>query len=90
MMKIFIYDMLTYDLNPNLIGFLSHDNILYDVVDERQIATALDYAKDNASQYICSISDTKFQGALEYANKVDKNDVILELNEHNKLFGIDF
>ena len=90
MMKIFIYDMLIYDLNPDLIGFSSHDNILYDVVDERQIATALDYAKENVSQYICSISDTKFQGALEYVNQVDKSDVILELNEHNKLFGIDF
>jgi len=90
MMKIFIYDMLLYALNPDLIGFSSHDNILYDVVDERQIATALDYAKENVRQYICSISDTKFQGALEYANQVDKNDVILELNEHNKLFGINF
>lgn len=90
MMKIFIYDMLIYDLNPDLIGFSSHDNILYDVVDERQIATALDYAKENVRQYICSISDTKFQGALEYVNKVNENDVILELNEHNKLFGVDF
>lgn len=43
-MKVFIYDILIYKLNPNLIGFVGHDNILFDSIDERQIAQALKYA----------------------------------------------
>ena len=90
MMKIFIYDMLIYNLNPNLIGFVSHDNYLFDLVDERQIATALDYAKQNLNQYICSINDTKFKSALEYSNLIEEKDIILKLTEKEKLFGVDF
>ena len=90
MMKIFIYDMLLYNLNPNLIGFVSHDNYLFDLVDERQIATALDYAKEHLNQYICSINDTKFKNALQFTENVDEKDVILTLTEKEKLFGIDF
>ena len=90
MMKVFIYDMLIYNLNPNLIGFVSHDNYLFDLVDERQIATALDYAKQNLNQYICSINDTKFKSALEYSNLIEEKDIILKLTEKEKLFGVDF
>ena len=90
MVKVFIYDMLIYNLNPHLIGFVSHDNYLFDLVDERQIAIALDYAKKNLSQYICSINDTKFKNALSYTELANQDDVILKLTEKNKLFGIDF
>ena len=90
MMKIFIYDMLIHTINPNLIGFVSHDNYLFDLVDERQIATALEYAKKNLSQYICSINDTKFKNALQFTENVKEDDIILTLTEKEKLFGIDF
>jgi len=90
MMKLFIYDMLLYNLNPNLIGFVSHDNYLFDLVDERQIATALDYAKKHLNQYICSINDTKFKNALQFGENVNENDIILTLTEKEKLFGEDF
>jgi uncharacterized protein YydD (DUF2326 family) len=89
-MKIFIYDMLLYNLNPNLIGFVSHDNYLFDLVDERQISTALDYAKKHLNQYICSINDTKFKNALQFSENVDEEDVILTLTEKEKLFGKEF
>jgi len=90
MMKIFIYDMLIYTINPNLIGFVSHDNYLFDLVDERQIATALEYAKKNLSQYICSINDTKFKNALQFTENIKEDDIVLTLTEKEKLFGVDF
>lgn len=93
-MKIFIYDMLVYKLNPNLIGFVGHDNILFDSIDERQIAQALKYANENVGQYICSIHDTKFNEANKFAVSnlsLDLNKFIkLELNENKKLFGFKF
>ena len=90
MMKIFIYDMLLYKYNPEIIGFVAHDNVLFDVVDERQIATAFQYIKDHLSQYICSINDTKFEHAKEYFEGNLQDYVVLELNERKKLFGVDF
>ena len=46
-MKVFVYDMLIYKLNPDLIGLIGHDNRLFDMVDERQIAKAFIYANNN-------------------------------------------
>ena len=93
-MKVFIYDMLIYKLNPNLIGFVAHDNILFDSIDERQIAQALKYANENLEQYICSIHDTKFNEARKFAISnlgIDLNNFVrLELNENKKLFGFKF
>jgi len=89
-MKIFIYDMLLYKLNPNLIGLVGHDNRLFDMVDERQIAYAFDYTNKNLTQYICSISDTKFKEAKEYSELNLDDYVIKTLNETKKLFGFDF
>ncbi|SFV57924.1 DNA double-strand break repair Rad50 ATPase [hydrothermal vent metagenome] len=89
-MKIFIYDMLLYKLNPNLIGLVGHDNRLFDMVDERQIGYAFDYVHKNISQYICSVSDIKFNGAKEYSELNLDTFVRATLNETQKLFGFDF
>ncbi|MDP8169714.1 DUF2326 domain-containing protein [Pasteurella skyensis] len=89
-MKVFIYDMLIYKLNPTLIGLIGHDNRLFDMVDERQIAKALQYASNNLSQYICSISDTKMNEVKELVDLDWQGSIILNLNEKNKLFGFDF
>ena len=89
-MKIFIYDMLLYKLNPNLIGLVGHDNRLFDMVDERQIGYAFDYVHKNISQYICSVSDMKFNGAKEYSGLNLDTFVRATLNETQKLFGFDF
>jgi len=89
-MKIFIYDMLVYKLNKNLIGLIGHDNRLFDMVDERQIAEAFSYTTKNLNQYICSISDTKFKEAKEHSDIDLDNFVIMNLSENKKLFGFDF
>jgi len=89
-MKIFIYDMLLYKLNSNLIGLVGHDNRLFDMVDERQIAKAFEYTHSNLSQYICSISDTKFNEAKLHSEIDFDKFVIQNLNEKKKLFGFDF
>ena len=89
-MKIFIYDMLIYKLNPTLIGFVGHDNRLFDMVDERQIAKAFNYVSSNLSQYICSISDTKMDEVKKHI-QLDWDEVIKRnLSEKDKLFGFDF
>jgi uncharacterized protein YydD (DUF2326 family) len=89
-MKIFIYDMLVYKLNKNLIGLIGHDNRLFDMVDERQIAESFLYTSKNVDQYICSISDTKFKEAKKHSN-IDLDDfIIMNLSENKKLFGFDF
>ena len=89
-MKIFIYDMLIYKLNPSLIGLVGHDNRLYDMVDERQIAKAFNYASNNLSQYICSISDTKIDEVKKHIDLNWNKIIIRSLNEKDKLFGFDF
>jgi len=89
-MKIFIYDMLLYKLNPTLIGLVGHDNRLFDMVDERQIGYAFDYVHKNLSQYICSVSDTKFKEAKQYSELNLDSFVRATLNETQKLFGFDF
>lgn len=89
-MKIFIYDMLIYKLNPTLIGFTGHDNRLFDMVDERQIAKAFHYVSSNLSQYICSISNTKLNGAKKHIDLDWDKVVKRSLSEKDKLFGFDF
>lgn len=89
-MKIFIYDMLIYKLNPTLIGLVGHDNRLFDMVDERQIAKAFQYVSNNLSQYICSISDTKFNEVKKHVTLDWENIVKRNLSEKDKLFGFDF
>jgi len=89
-MKIFIYDMLIYKLNPTLIGLVGHDNRLFDMVDERQIAKAFNYATNNLSQYICSISDTKIEEVKKHIDLNWDKIVIRNLSEKDKLFGFDF
>lgn len=71
-MKVFDYDMtimkVKNQLNNNLPGFLIHDSDIYDPVDERQIARALQYADKLTSemntQYICAINSDRI--AEEY------------------------
>lgn len=89
-MKIFIYDMLIFKLNPTLIGLVGHDNRLFDMVDERQIAKAFNYVNNNVSQYICSISDTKMDEVKKHINLDWDNIIRRNLSEKDKLFGFDF
>jgi uncharacterized protein YydD (DUF2326 family) len=89
-MKIFIYDMLIYKLNSDLVGLVGHDNRLFDMVDERQIAKAFNYINNNLSQYICSISDTKLNEVKNHIDLDLDKFIIRNLSETDKLFGFDF
>ncbi|MDD2265853.1 DUF2326 domain-containing protein [Sulfuricurvum sp.] len=89
-MKIFIYDMLIYKLNPTLICLVGHDNRLFDMVDERQIAKAFHYVSNNLSQYICSISDTKIDEVKKHISLNWDEVIKRNLSEKDKLFGFDF
>lgn len=61
-MKIFCYDLMLVDLwsKQNKINFLVHDSTIFDGVDSRQIAHALERAHENALksnfQYICAFN----------------------------------
>lgn len=61
-MKIFCYDMMLLELfsERKCIDFLVHDSTIFDGVDSRQRAKALNYACERASekgiQYICAIN----------------------------------
>ena len=62
-MKVFCYDLTLVRLFPgfaNEPGFLIHDSTIFDGVDERQIAKALELAgvesKEDGFQYICALN----------------------------------
>lgn len=60
------------------------------MVDERQIGYAFDYVNKNLSQYICPISDTKFNESRVYSEPELDKFIIQTLNEKEELFGFDF
>lgn len=87
-MKVFCYDLMISkiwsdkDKKP---GFLIHDSIIYDSVDERQKAIALELAakesKNNGFQYICTLnSDSVPRGDFSSDFNFDKY-VVLELTD---------
>lgn len=62
-MKVFCYDLTLIQLKANFLdmpGFLIHDSTIFDGVDERQIAKALELASDESEkkgfQYICALN----------------------------------
>lgn len=62
-MKIFCYDLMVNQLETkkrNSSGFLIHDSTIFDGVDERQVARALELAekesREKGFQYICTIN----------------------------------
>ncbi|EPJ48447.1 MAG: protein of unknown function DUF2326 [Osedax symbiont Rs1] len=61
-MKIFCYDLMLVEKfsNQNQINFLVHDSTMFDGVDSRQVAHALEYANskgvDSNFQYICTFN----------------------------------
>lgn len=100
LMKIFCFDLMLMQLwaerggGP---GFLIHDSALFDGVDERQVAAALDLAHKESNrlgfQYICSLnSDDLPRDELGEGHPVLK-EVALELNDADPsgmLLGMEF
>jgi len=79
-------------------GFLVHDSHLFDGVDERQVAKALElgamHAKEHGYQYIITMNSDAIPGEgfsadfniMEYVNKVRLTDA----QETGGLFGVRF
>ncbi len=98
-MKIFCFDLSILKLNKERLGidFLIHDTLMYDSVDTRQRAFALELAQRTATeirgQYICTINSdmVPFQDFTEDFNF--NSHVCLTLsdeNPENSLLGIRF
>jgi len=100
-MKIFCFDLMMMDLNSRRgigPGFLVHDSHLFDGVDERQVAKALElgamHAKEHGYQYIITMNSDAIPGEgfsadfniMEYVNKVRLTDA----QETGGLFGVRF
>ena len=99
-MKIFCYDLMLAELwsekekSPNI---LIHDSIIYDGVDERQVALALELAANKSEecgfQYICTLnSDTipwsEFSSDFDFDSFVRLT--LTDDSDEGKLLGIQF
>ena len=99
-MKIFCYDLMLAKLwarRPVSPGFLVHDSALFDGVDERQTALALQLASDEAEkesfQYVCMLnSDTvprgDFDPTFDFDSKVAAT--FTDARDDGGLLGIRF
>lgn len=102
-MKVFDYDMtimkIRNQLNNNLPGFLIHDSNIFDPVDARQIARALQYAEDFSLklgiQYICTLNSDRISEEYfddKFKDKFYNHCIRLKLEDtdHGGLFGFKF
>lgn len=100
-MKVFDYDMTIMKIRNevnNLPGFLIHDSDVFDAVDERQVAKALEYADKKAleqnTHYICFMNSDRVPQALftdEFRNRFNLCvRAKLEDTENGGLFGFRF
>ena|SRR5690349_24076910 len=99
-MKIFCFDLMLMQVwadRGNGPGVLVHDSMLFDGVDERQVAAALELAEQESQrlgfQYICSLnSDALPRDELSAGSRV-LDRVAIELNDRDaqgRLLGIEF
>ncbi len=82
-MKVFCYDLTLIQLRANKKdkpGFLIHDSTIFDGVDERQIARAMELAameaKEKGFQYICAINSDMVpyhEFSKEFLNKFEES-----------------
>jgi uncharacterized protein YydD (DUF2326 family) len=101
-MKIFSYDFTFLELGlerGKSCSVLIHDSIIFDGVDERQIAKALEFAakksEDLNIQYICTLNSDMVPEHLfdDYTQKVFSESIVLTLKDdvpENSLLGIRF
>lgn len=99
-MQIFCFDMTLMKLwsnEKNRPDVLIHDSILFDGVDERQIASALmigdKMSKQYGFQYIVTINSDDFAKAKNFSGfNLDGNKIALEINDtpNGGLFGMRF
>ncbi len=92
-MKIFCYDLMLAELWSRFNDgkpFLIHDSTIFDGVDERQVAKALELAEKKSNefgfQYICTMNSDaipKKELSEEFGNKLDKS-VVLTLTDSDE------
>jgi hypothetical protein len=87
-MKVFAFDITLLQLwseHPQAPGFVIHDSLLYDSVDERQKALALDLAAREAEergwQYICTFNSDELPVGLIPDDSPARADPILTLTD---------
>ncbi len=75
-MKIFDYDFTLMQIRSKINGmpdFLMHDSDIFDPVDERQIALALEYASNKSneigSQYICTLNSDRIPDSKYFSEE---------------------
>lgn len=98
-MKIYCYDLMLVDIlsRNNRIDFLIHDSTMFDSVDSRQIAHALEHAHrkgiESDFQYIC-IFNSDLVPTADFSEEFDINDFVrLRLSDEkpeNSLLGFRF
>ncbi|EGR2756352.1 DUF2326 domain-containing protein [Vibrio parahaemolyticus] len=84
--KIFCYDMLLFQLNPKLLGFMAHDSFLFGGVDLRQtkmmFKIALEMCKNNNLQYFVNLNKDVYEQLIsteaedDVLTKEDKETII--------------
>jgi len=99
-MKVFCFDLMLLQLtaqDPGRLDFLVHDSGLYDGVDERQRALALERAHDiterTGTQYICALNSdmvprAEFSRGFEFDNCVRLT--LTDKNPSDSLLGFHF
>lgn len=103
--KIFCYDFLLYQLNPNLLNFIAHDGCIFSEMDPRQktmiLKVALKYIHENNLQYFINMGEATLKEIIDENNSVltkeeraeIKESIVLELYDDKpsqRLFGIEF
>lgn len=99
-MKIFCFDLMLMQLwaerggGP---GFLVHDSTLFEGVDERQVAAALELAHAESArlgfQYICALNSDDLPRAELGPQSTVLNNVVVELHDKDpsgRLLGVEF
>lgn len=95
--KIFCYDFLLYQLNPELFSFIAHDGCIFSEMDPRQksmiFKVALEHIHSGDLQYFVNIGQASLEEVLDKGNKINclskeekkeiENSVILELYDKN-------
>jgi uncharacterized protein YydD (DUF2326 family) len=99
-MKVFCYDLMLAQLwskNPRSPGFLIHDSTIFDPVDERQRALALELAdreaREHGFQYICALNSDMIPWK-DFSPGFDLNDFVrlrlTDATDDGCLLGIRF
>jgi uncharacterized protein YydD (DUF2326 family) len=73
--KIFCYDMLLFELNPKLLGFIAHDSFLFGGVDLRQskmmFKIALEMCKNKDLQYFVNLNKDLYERLISTETEDD-------------------